>query len=196
MENKPTLLNRLVKISFIGGTLIVALAVAYHLVIFIPGQERRQLEVQEATRLKQVALQKKLDLEAEVAVKPPTPTQEKALQNNGIQEKMVMCEIENYEVKTTEGQCGQVAILNKKAQSDYDKILKEQEKCNERSVKYNKEKSNDYFLALEEENLEEYYKEYKPEYAPLSFEDCNKKAMDDMEKVTKDLDKSIDRVLK
>lgn len=39
MENQPTTLDKAVKISIIAGALIVALSLAYYLVIFLPKKE-------------------------------------------------------------------------------------------------------------------------------------------------------------
>lgn len=46
MENQPTTLDRAVKVSIIVGALIVALSVAYYLVIFMPQKERAKIEQQ------------------------------------------------------------------------------------------------------------------------------------------------------
>jgi hypothetical protein len=47
MDNKPTTLDKAVKVSIIAGTLIVTLSVAYYLVIFLPHKEKQILEQQQ-----------------------------------------------------------------------------------------------------------------------------------------------------
>ena len=44
MENQPTTLDKAVKISIIAGALIVALSVAYYLVVFMPQKEKARVE--------------------------------------------------------------------------------------------------------------------------------------------------------
>jgi hypothetical protein len=46
MENQPTKLDKAVKISIIIGALVVALSVAYYLVIFLPQKEKARVEQQ------------------------------------------------------------------------------------------------------------------------------------------------------
>ena len=46
MENQPTALDKAVKISVIIGALIVALSLAYYLVIFMPQKEKARVEQQ------------------------------------------------------------------------------------------------------------------------------------------------------
>lgn len=43
-ENKPSKLDKLVKISIMAGASIVALSVAYYLVIFLPQKEKTKIE--------------------------------------------------------------------------------------------------------------------------------------------------------
>lgn len=64
MESQPTKLDKAVKISIIAGALIVALSIAYHLVVFLPKKEATRIELQkqeqETKRLEEVAKQEKL----------------------------------------------------------------------------------------------------------------------------------------
>lgn len=46
MENQPTALDKAVKISIIAGALIIALSIAYYLVIFMPQKEKARVEQQ------------------------------------------------------------------------------------------------------------------------------------------------------
>ena len=46
MENQPTTLDKAVKVSIIAGALIVALSIAYYLVIFMPQKEKARVEQQ------------------------------------------------------------------------------------------------------------------------------------------------------
>ena len=46
MENQPTALDKTVKISIIAGALIMALSIAYYLVIFMPQKEKARVEQQ------------------------------------------------------------------------------------------------------------------------------------------------------
>lgn len=46
MENQPTTLDKAVKISIIAGSLVVALSIAYYLVIFLPQKEKTRIEQQ------------------------------------------------------------------------------------------------------------------------------------------------------
>ncbi len=45
-ENKPSKLDKLVKISIIAGALITALSITYYLVIFLPQKEKVRIEMQ------------------------------------------------------------------------------------------------------------------------------------------------------
>ena len=47
MENQPTKLDKAVKISVIAGALIVALSIAYYLVIFLPHKTKMAFEQQQ-----------------------------------------------------------------------------------------------------------------------------------------------------
>jgi flagellar basal body-associated protein FliL len=47
MENRPTKLDKIVKISIIIGVLIVALSTAYYLIIFLPQKEKTRIEQQD-----------------------------------------------------------------------------------------------------------------------------------------------------
>lgn len=47
MDNQPTILDRAVKISIIGGVLIVALSIAYYLVVFLPQKENNRIAEQQ-----------------------------------------------------------------------------------------------------------------------------------------------------
>lgn len=51
MENQPKILDKAVKISIIAGVLIVALSIAYYLVVFLPNKEATMVEQQEQARL-------------------------------------------------------------------------------------------------------------------------------------------------
>jgi hypothetical protein len=44
MENQPTTLDKAVKVSIIAGALIIALSLAYYLVIFLPQKEKARVE--------------------------------------------------------------------------------------------------------------------------------------------------------
>lgn len=46
MENKSTKLDRVIKISIIAGALIIALAVAYYLVVYIPKKDNEKIKQQ------------------------------------------------------------------------------------------------------------------------------------------------------
>lgn len=46
MENQPTTLDKAVKVSIIVGALIIALSIAYYLVIFVPQKEKARIEQQ------------------------------------------------------------------------------------------------------------------------------------------------------
>ena len=50
MENQLTKLDKAVKISIIAGALIVALSIAYYLVVFLPKKEKMILEQQKAVQ--------------------------------------------------------------------------------------------------------------------------------------------------
>lgn len=49
MENQPTKLDKAVKISVIAGALLVALSVAYYLVVYIPKRDKTRMEQQQAS---------------------------------------------------------------------------------------------------------------------------------------------------
>ena len=50
MENQPTILDKAVKLGLIVGALLVALSVAYYLVIFLPQKERIAQDRQDQQR--------------------------------------------------------------------------------------------------------------------------------------------------
>jgi hypothetical protein len=56
MENQSSKLDKAAKISIIGGTLIVALSIAYYLVLYIPKRDKTKLEQQ---KQEQVAKEQK-----------------------------------------------------------------------------------------------------------------------------------------
>lgn len=65
MENQPTTLDKAVKISIIAGALIVALSIAYYLVIFLPKKQEldtRQGCADEAKTKAKNLIQKKTDI--------------------------------------------------------------------------------------------------------------------------------------
>ena len=62
MENQPTILDKAVKISIISGALIVALSLAYYLVVFLPNKEEARVEQQ---RQEQQAKEQQVRLEQE-----------------------------------------------------------------------------------------------------------------------------------
>lgn len=47
MERQPTVLDKAVKVSIIAGALIIALSIAYYLVVFIPRKETARVEQQD-----------------------------------------------------------------------------------------------------------------------------------------------------
>jgi hypothetical protein len=61
MENQPTQLDNVVKISIIAGALMVALSLAYYLVIFLPKKEETRIAQQQHEKLvdEQKALEQK-----------------------------------------------------------------------------------------------------------------------------------------
>jgi|GEM_PF-3051553 len=169
MEKHITTLDKLTKISIIVGVLVVALSVGYYIVIFLPQKEQMEFKLQEATNLKQQALDRRLDtMEAKSAsditpattnnvIKPSYPAQENT------QEKIVDCKVDVYDVKATKEECIQVGYLEKEYKDDANDILKDQKKCFETST---------------------------------SIEDCTDEAKDRLKDVEKDYGKAIDRIIK
>lgn len=51
MNNQPTILDKAVKISVITGALIVALSLAYYLIVFLPQKETWRMEQQDRDQL-------------------------------------------------------------------------------------------------------------------------------------------------
>ena len=51
MENQPTQLDKAVKISIIAGALIVALSLAYYLVVFLPKKEETRIAQQQQEKI-------------------------------------------------------------------------------------------------------------------------------------------------
>jgi hypothetical protein len=51
MENQSTQLDKAVKISIIAGALIVALSIAYYLVVFLPKKEVTRVEEKKMTEI-------------------------------------------------------------------------------------------------------------------------------------------------
>ena len=64
MENKSTKLDKAVKISIIVGALIIALSVAYYLVIFMPQKEKARVKQQALEETKEQAKVEAKELEA------------------------------------------------------------------------------------------------------------------------------------
>jgi hypothetical protein len=64
MENKPTTIDKAVKLSIIAGALMLTLSIAYYLVIFLPNKEATRVELQ--GQEKQEAAEKKLASELQV----------------------------------------------------------------------------------------------------------------------------------
>lgn len=58
MENQPTTLDKAVKVSIIVGVLIMALSIAYYLVIFMPQKEKARVEQQKQEQLAQLEKEK------------------------------------------------------------------------------------------------------------------------------------------
>ena len=79
MEDQQTILDKAVKISIIAGALIIALSVAYYLVIFLPKKEATRLEVQ--GQEKQEAAKEKEEVSEEPTITPPFLEKAPVLQN-------------------------------------------------------------------------------------------------------------------
>jgi len=58
MGDQPTTLDKAVKVSIIAGALIIALSIAYYLVIFMPQKEKARIEQQKQEQIAQLEKEK------------------------------------------------------------------------------------------------------------------------------------------
>ncbi|MBP9801597.1 MAG: hypothetical protein KBC83_02955 [Candidatus Moranbacteria bacterium] len=170
MENQSTTLDKAVKVAITAGALIVALSIAYYLVVFLPQKEKVRLEEQRQEKLadeQKTMEQKEKEAAKEVAIKTEKCFEDAKKFHEGYIESVTgIYQEPKYTYNQKLGRCLYSGGYNKKlrllSDANADKLVKTPEYYWERVVKdvYTNETILSAYNFQDTESIKAYWDEH------------------------------------